>query len=103
MPLQLADRTGRHRSFFFVGSLLMLLLGLAVHLPRSFQGQLWLMVAMTLFPANCGAFPDTAVLTSAKDDGDYGRQRLMASVGWGAFSFLTGLLVERHGLSSAFW
>lgn len=56
------------------------------------------MILYTLFAMQAGAFPDAAIFASCKRDGDYGKQRLWCSIGWGLFSFLGGVIVQQAGI-----
>jgi PPP family 3-phenylpropionic acid transporter len=99
----LADLTGRHktiRSLAIVGTWLAVL-GLA--LGRGYGQLLAFAFLFAVFSAPVTSLVDNAVIALlGQDRARYGQQRLWGAVGWGAGGWVSGLIIERLGVTSAF-
>lgn len=100
----LADRFGRRRMLLFsIGITALLIPGFL--LWHGFLGLTLFMIAVTLFYNPMVSLFDTVALDyeeQSKGETSYGEIRLWASIGWGSSSFLTGLLINKIGLSYIF-
>ncbi|KAF6260687.1 major facilitator superfamily domain-containing protein [Scenedesmus sp. NREL 46B-D3] len=61
-----------------------------------------LLLASEAVGAPVNVLADSTVLSNCKDAGDYGKQRVWASIGWGAASLPAGLLISQAGIASGF-
>lgn len=92
-----ADRFKVQRRTFLAVSVLTLGIRVLVALPTSFGLQVLLMLLFTSTGASIGSFVDTAVLSQCMSEGEYGRHRLFASIGWGIFAVISGALTSSLG------
>lgn len=100
--MMFADKTGQHRNLYLIMSIASMVLVFSMAISSSFAFQTVLIFVYTLAPIQAGSLPDSAVVAGAKKEGDYGQVRLWSSIGWGTFSFLTGLLVQQTSIYSTF-
>ncbi|KAF5833983.1 major facilitator superfamily domain-containing protein [Dunaliella salina] len=61
-----------------------------------------LLILAEFIAAPVGPFIDSHVQHAAKQESDYGKQRLWASAGWGITAPLAGSMVQRYGLGIGF-
>jgi PPP family 3-phenylpropionic acid transporter len=100
----LADATRRHRLIMSVAILVGATTISAFPLFRAFTPILLMATLLNAFFAPVSAFADSATMYMLADRKEmYGRIRLGGTVGFGLAAPLAGALVQKHGLSLAFW
>lgn len=100
----IADSTQRHRAVLtltIIGAMsTMVLLSFA----NSLLWFLPIIVGYAFFSAPIMPLVDNSVMTILGERRElYGRQRIWGAIGWGVCAAITGVLVERFGLSVAFY
>jgi PPP family 3-phenylpropionic acid transporter len=100
----LADATHRHRACMSVAILGGVAAIVAFPFLDSFAEILPVAMLLSFFFAPIAAFADSAAMHMlAEERAQYGRIRLGGSLGYGLAAPVAGALVQRHGLSAAFW
>lgn len=100
----LADTTGRHHAV--LGALLLATAAALVLFPLQnlFLYVLLVAVMFYIFFGSLTSFSDSAAMTMLGDrKALYGRVRMGGTFGYGIAAVITGMLVERFGIRTAFW
>lgn len=98
-----ADLTRRHKLVRLVAIAGTWLSVLGLALGRRYTALLLCAFSFALFGAPVITLVDNAVIALlGRDRAHYGQQRLWGAVGWGAGGWISGVVIERFGLISAF-
>ncbi|KAL6754317.1 major facilitator superfamily domain-containing protein [Haematococcus lacustris] len=98
----LADHWRCHRSTVMVCYALSVTLRLAMSMPVGIVQVAALMLAGDFFGGPVWPMVDALIMSQCKEESDWGRQRVWASISWGGLAPLAGWMVERHGLPAGF-
>ena len=100
----LADATGRHRLVMSFTLLAAAITVFAIPFFNMFAPILVIAVLSNIFLAPVNAFADSASMYMLADQKEmYGRIRMGGTIGYGLAALLAGVVVQRYGLSLAFW
>lgn len=97
-----ADYTRWHKPLLILTSLLALLSRISTAFVSTFAMVCLVALLSETFTAPVSILSDIAIMSAAKTDGHYGEQRMFASAGWGIFSALSGYLVSKYSIYTAF-
>ncbi|KAJ9531752.1 hypothetical protein QJQ45_021900 [Haematococcus lacustris] len=102
----LADHWRCHRSecisTVMVCYALSVTLRLAMSMPVGIVQVAALMLAGDFFGGPVWPMVDALIMSQCKEESDWGRQRVWASISWGGLAPLAGWMVERYGLPAGF-
>ena len=100
----LADSTGRHRLVMSFTLLAAAVAVFAIPFLNMFAPILVIAILSNVFLAPVTSFADSASMYMLADQKEmYGRIRLGGTIGYGLAALLAGLIVQRYGISLAFW
>ncbi|DBA86562.1 TPA: hypothetical protein ACH3X1_005042 [Trebouxia sp. C0004] len=97
-----ADYTRWHKPLLILTSVLALMSRISTAFVSSFAMVCLVALLSETFTAPVSILSDIAIMSAAKTDGHYGEQRMFASAGWGIFSALSGYLVSKYSIYTAF-
>ncbi|WIA13042.1 hypothetical protein OEZ85_006650 [Tetradesmus obliquus] len=97
-----ADKRRVHVKLLLVAAVLSAALRASLPLADSAVLLFVLLLASEAIGAPVNVLADSTVLSNCKDAGDYGKQRVWASIGWGAASLPAGWLISQAGIASGF-
>lgn len=100
----LADATNRHRLFMSLGILGGAIMAFVFPFLIAFVPVFIIAVLLYIFMAPVTPFADSATMFMLADEKEmYSRVRLGGTLGFGIIAFISGLIVQNHGLRFAFW
>ncbi|DBA66577.1 TPA: hypothetical protein ACH3X2_002234 [Trebouxia sp. C0005] len=97
-----ADYTRWHKPLLILTSVLALMSRISTAFVSTFAMVCLVALLSETFTAPVSILSDIAIMSAAKTDGHYGEQRMFASAGWGIFSALSGFLVSKYSIYTAF-
>ncbi|DBA93487.1 TPA: hypothetical protein ACH3X3_013586 [Trebouxia sp. C0006] len=97
-----ADYTRWHKPLLILTSVLALMSRISTAFVSTFAMVCLVALLSETFTAPVSILSDIAIMSAAKTDGHYGEQRMFASAGWGIFSALSGYLVSKYSIYTAF-
>jgi PPP family 3-phenylpropionic acid transporter len=99
-----ADSRGRHRLVMSLGIVMAAVCTLLLQYMDLFAAVLLTVIISYFFFSPVASLSDSATMAMlGKDRAMYGRVRMGGTIGWGVFALIAGLLVDRYGLTVAFW
>jgi PPP family 3-phenylpropionic acid transporter len=100
----LADAKMHHKLIMSLTILMGVLAVTIAPFVKTFALLIPIIFIYALFAAPVMPFADSATLTMLSDKQDmYGRVRLGGTIGWGLFAPLAAVIIDRYGVSWAFW
>lgn len=100
----LADATHRHRLVMSLGILVAVITVFVFPFLSEFVPVLCIAVLLNTFVAPVTPLADSATMFMLADEKEmYGRVRVGGTLGYGIAALISGLVVQKHGLSVAFW
>ncbi|MEW5309752.1 MAG: hypothetical protein WDW38_001614 [Sanguina aurantia] len=98
----LADRYNIHRWVLVMNLSISTVTRLFLAFESSFGALLTTVLVSEFFGASVCVMVDAAVISACPQTSDYGKVRLWGAVGWGGFSSIAGLVIDRFGINAAF-
>jgi PPP family 3-phenylpropionic acid transporter len=100
----LADATQKHKRLLLLAIFTSIVIAFALSNASAFLWLIPLIALLAFFIAPIMPIVDNSVMDLLADHKDqYGKLRLWGAIGWGVVAFVVGWLIERSGLSWAFY
>jgi MFS family permease len=100
----IADASHRHKLVMSFTMLTAIVCTLIIPALRNFALLFPLVLIYAFMSAPIPSLGDSATMSMLGDQREkYGRIRLGGTIGWGTMAFISGVLIDRHGIVWAYW